>query len=628
MKRFWILLLCLLLLTGCQVDQPAPSFRETEPKPTTEPVASTEPTLPKEQPGVPLLDQGEASGETGNLLYIPNTHVESMVCPEIRLYENSLLLYEHAVNGLLQIKRVSLEDGCLLAEASYPVNPSVRVQIGNGYIGLCDGESGRVLILNESLEMERSHTVPLEGESWYLNQELETVYVFFKEGLTSYDLEADRAYWLLDNVAFVQPFEMGSGYILFSYTDSTDRKTYNRCLNLSTATIETIPVELPISSGVRNAEQWLLRQDIASGAYILVNREKAVSFTRREGLVKLIPGKRQLLLTDGSYRELSLYDLNGNFLSRCSLPEMEYASVGADLVWSGYWQGYFFRDTYDNAAHLMFWDTGTPQEGENLSVTPFGAIQAPEPILEKEIHQKITELSQRFGVDIRIADQCALDYSHYQADALTDPYEIRSALNILERAFGSYPEGFIRQLPFGTQQQIRIELVDNLRGKEDMDTHPTSVDGFAQENFDHYLIVFNALSLDTQTVYHELSHVIDKHLLWDASLRPQALFSENTWLSLQPEGFRYAYSYTDMPDAIAAYENSGYFVSSYAMTFPTEDRATLMSLIMSDKTLLQENPGMAAKMRYYAACIRDCFDTEGWPEKTLWEHTPEEWIGS
>lgn len=622
MKRFLILLLCFALLAGCRADPQIPSSPETDPMPTTEAATSPEAMLPEEQPGVPLLDQGKASGKTGNLLYIPNPHVESMVCPEIRLYENGLLLYEHAANGLLQIKRISLEDGTLQAEASYPMNAPASVQVGNGLIGVCDSDGRQVLILNESLEMERRYTVPLEGESWYLNQELETVYVFFKEGLMSYDLEADRAYWLLDNAAFVQPFERGSGYILFSYTDRTDRKTYNRCLNLSTATIETIPVELPISSGVRNAEQWLLRQDIASGTYILVNREKAVSFTWLEGLAELLPGKRQLLLTDGSYRELSLYDLNGNFLSRCSLPEIECASVGADLVWSGYWQGYFFRDTYDNAAHLMFWDTGTPQKGENLSVTPFGAIQAPEPILEKEIHQRITELSQRFGVDIRIADQCALDYSHYQADALTDPYEIRSALNILERAFGSYPEGFIRQLPFGTQQQIRIELVDNLRGKEDMDTHPTSVDGFAQENSDHYLIVFNALSLDAQTVYHELSHVIDKHLLWDATLRPQALFSENTWLSLQPEGFRYAYSYVDMPDAIAAYENSGYFVSSYAMTFPTEDRATLMSQIISDKTLLRENPGMAAKMRYYAACIRDCFDTEGWPETTVWELEP------
>jgi hypothetical protein len=196
---------------------------------------------------------------------------------------------------------------------------------------------------------------------------------------------------------------------------------------------------------------------------------------------------------------------------------------------------------------------------------------------------------------------------------------VHSALDVLERAFSVYPEGFLCQLPFGALQQIRIEVVDNLRGKDGMVTHPVSIGGFTQERFDHYLIVFDSRSLDAQTVYHELSHVIDNHLAWDASLRSKALFSEDTWLSLQPKGFLYAYSYTDMPDAIAAYENSGYFVSSYSMTFPSEDRATLMSLIMSDKTVLQENPGMVEKMRYYAACIRDCFNTEGWPLTTLWE---------
>ena len=466
-----------------------------------------------------------------------------------------------------------------------------------------------------------TYSVPLEGEYWYLNQELETVYAFLDEGLLSYDLEAGRAHWLLDDAAFVQPFRMGSGYVLFSYTDRNDQKTSNRCLNLSTDSMETVPVEGFISSGIRRGEQWLLRRDIASGTYILVDQEKAVTFTCPEGLVELLSGKRQLLITDGSYRELSLYDLEGNFLSRCTLPETEHASVGTDLVWSGYWQGYFFRDTYENTAHLMFWDIDTAQEGENLPVTSLDAVQAPESVVEKELYQQAADLSRRFGVDIRIAEQCALDYSHYQADALLDPYQIRYALNVLELAFSSYPEGFLSQLPFDTMEQIRIELVDNLHGKEGMDTHPIDIGGFAQENFDHYLIVFNSLSLDPQTVYHELSHVIDKHLEWDASLRPQALFSEEGWLALQPEGFRYAGSYTDMPDSIRAYEDSGYFINSYAMTFPTEDRATLMSVIMSDKTVPEENPGMAEKMRYYAACIRDCFDTEGWPESTLWEYT-------
>lgn len=604
MKRLCSLVLCLCLLTGCAAAPQNPSA------PQTQPPAS-----------VPLLDTAQAAGETGNLFYIPNPYVESMACPEIRLYGNSLLLYEHTVEGMLQLKRISLEDGSLLAQAAYSVTPAVKVQIGNGLIGLCDSGSGQVLLLRDSLETEKTYSVSSEGEVWHLNREMDTLYFFFpEEGLQAYDLTTGQTRWLLDYAARVQPIGAEGDFVLFSYTDRANQMTDHRCLNLSTATLETLPVEGSVHSGVRSAEQWLLRQ---ADTYTLVNQEKASVFSHPEGMVQLMPGRRQLLITDGNYREWTVYDLEGKFLSRCALPEKEHASVGTDLVWSGYWQGYFFRDTYDNSAHLMFWDTGVAVNGEDLPMTSAGEVQPPAPVMEQALYRKAQALSQRFGLDIRIAEQCALDYTHYQADALTDPYLVRRALELLEQTFGNYPEGFFRQLPHGELRQIRIELVTNLRGQENMDTHPESVGGFAQAADDHYLIVFEGGSLGAETVYHEFSHVIDKRLAWDAVLRPHALFSEERWQALQPEGFRYAESYTDMPNATAAYESSGYFISRYSMTFPTEDRATLMAQSIPDKTVLQENPAMAEKMRYYAACIRDCFNTEGWPETTLWEYTPQ-----
>ena len=196
-----------------------------------------------------------------------------------------------------------------------------------------------------------------------------------------------------------------------------------------------------------------------------------------------------------------------------------------------------------------------------------------------------------------------------------DPYFVREALNTLEQALSAYPDGFFRQLPYGNLLQIRIELVGALQGREDMDTHPTHIGGFAQSMNDHYLIVLDGTALQSETVFHELSHIIDKRLAWDASLRNDALFSEDTWLSLQPSGFRYGESYIDIPAQV----NGDYFVSAYATSFPTEDRATLMALAMTDGAALQGKDGMIAKMRYYADCIRDCFDTTGWPETTLWE---------
>ena len=97
MKRLFSLVLCLCLLTGCVAAPQNPSAQQTQPPAS-----------------VPLLDTAQAAGETGNLFYIPNPYVESMACPEIRLYGNSLLLYEHTVEGMLQLKRISLEDGSLL----------------------------------------------------------------------------------------------------------------------------------------------------------------------------------------------------------------------------------------------------------------------------------------------------------------------------------------------------------------------------------------------------------------------------------------------------------------------------------------------------------------------------------
>jgi hypothetical protein len=113
-----------------------------------------------------------------------------MACPEIRLFGNSLLMYEPTLEGMLQLKRISLEDGRVLAQAAYPATPAVTVQIGNGFIGLCDSGSGKVLILNESLEQEVTYNIPPEGENWCLNREMEILYLFFAEkGLQCRDLE-------------------------------------------------------------------------------------------------------------------------------------------------------------------------------------------------------------------------------------------------------------------------------------------------------------------------------------------------------------------------------------------------------------------------------------------------------
>jgi len=65
--------------------------------------------------------------------------------------------------------------------------------------------------------------------------------------------------------------------------------------------------------------------------------------------------------------------------------------------------------------------------------------------------------------------------------------------------------------------------------------------------------------------------------------------------------------------------NDKYFISSYACTYPTEDRATVWEQSMVGNDYPFRNKPLREKLEYYSRCIRDCFDTTGWPEVLPWE---------
>ena len=239
--------------------------------------------------------------------------------------------------------------------------------------------------------------------------------------------------------------------------------------------------------------------------------------------------------------------------------------------------------------------------------------------MEQALYERAEALSERFGVKILIAEQCAAEYSSYNTYPMTAPDFVGEALDVLEECMGRYPEGFFRQLPHGTFEHIQIELVGALMLKEGVENQPDGIAAFVQEQDGFIRIVFDGYMLEQDAVYHEFSHVIDRRLDWDAQIRDDALFSEASWLALQPEGFAYAMSYTEMQEQTLRYANTGYFVSDYSMTYPTEDRATLIAAAITQSPFLDGNSAMLEKLEYYARCIRDCFDTQDWPEVVSWE---------
>ena len=609
MKRLLLGLLCICIaLSGCTA-QPT----QTVP---TEPSETETVTLPT---ALPLLEQGIPLGEDGNLLYIPNESLEDMNCPEVRLFGNGLLLSAFIRNQYV-IRHISLEDGALLNECAISASPGVKLRIGNGSIGLLDSGTNRFHLLDDSLAIQSTQSIPTEGDSWYLNSELDTLYRFYQDqGLLARDLPTGEERWLLEDAVLTGVIGPETEYILFEYTDAKTQLTHTRCLDLSTGALETVPGTGPISTGLRRGEAWLLRKDGTTGEHLLATGDFTSAFTWADSAVTLLSPRMHLLLTDLSGRTLKLYDTEGRFISACTLPREEYATAGTDLVWSGYWDGYFFTDTVDGTCRLMFWDITPETQGEDLPMLPLEQPQEAQRVLEPALYERAEALSQRFGVKILIGEQCAAEYSHYNTYPLTDPGFVGEALDILEECMGRYPEGFFRQLPHGPFGHIQLELVGALMLKEGTENQPGDAAAFVQEQEGHLLIALDGFLLAPDTLYHEFSHVIDRRLDWDAQIREDALYSNEGWLAQQPEGFAYALSYTEMPEETLRYMETGCFDREYSMTYPTEDRATLFAAAMTQAQLLAQRPGMQKKLDYYARCIRDCFDTEGWPEVTAWE---------
>lgn len=199
------------------------------------------------------------------------------------------------------------------------------------------------------------------------------------------------------------------------------------------------------------------------------------------------------------------------------------------------------------------------------------------------------------------------------------PYgPVSAGLDLLEDALSVFPEGFFRQLIYGHIDRVQFQLVGGLAATNGFGGD-MSYAAFTDANGSVCKIVLDIYSLSKNTVWHELSHAIDRRLAWDATYRDEALFTEEGWSALNPDGFTYTGEYGSLGTNIQP-EWYSYFIDDYSMINATEDRARIFEYAVEDSgTLFRDAPGLIAKLQYYSDCIRDCFDTALWPEITAWE---------
>lgn len=619
MKRILAVLLLLgVFLSGCV----SPRTQETTP-PQTQTTIPTETTETQTEPPLPsLMDQAEPVGTQENLFYLPNPEIEAMWPEAMVFFQDSLLLWSQDIRSTgstTLLKRVSLEDGTLLGAKSFPSSGFVTVQTGENAIGICDAAMGSLYLLDSSLNITNTYSFEESYDTWYLNRDLDTLYVLsWETGIRAITLETGETQVVLDQVTDLYIRNETEDYVIVTYTDLATQMTTCRLLNLQTGLVEPLPVDTDITCANYFGDTWLIGDSFRWGKYALITgTETKYAFWQDNRFELLEQG--HLLAVDVNGGSASLYDPDGTFVSRCALPENDPGFFGRNMLWSDTYGGYFLLALgSEPAARLLFWDVSAPMTGEPLPLTV--KTEKTYDGADPALYQRAEALSQRFGVEIRIADQCRLDYGLFVSTEVDRTEDISYALDVLEDALSQYPEGFLEQLKYGSIQNVQFELVGLLKATDDS-LYSGTYAGFTREEGNCNLVVLDIYEICDSHIYHELTHIIDRKLSFDAAIREDALFSEETWNTYLPQGFAYAETYLDLsPDAYWDYVFQGYFVSDYACRYATEDRATMMEMAMTGSSGLfgQDSP-LARKLSYYSACIRDCFRSDTWEETTLWE---------
>lgn len=249
----------------------------------------------------------------------------------------------------------------------------------------------------------------------------------------------------------------------------------------------------------------------------------------------------------------------------------------------------------------------------------------------KPLKERADKMEEEYGVEVYIGEECG-NYSGGYSSAPYLGYEnVEDALDKLEYALAKYPKGFFAQFNDSYTKGLHVYLAGELRGVED-DVLDLAGGFKASENYKIVLYInCDFVDMIESTFHHELCHAIDEKICNADIERDNPLLSDEIWDKFNPKEGMYTFTYDEygfdgnhkyvydleMYDSLS----DVYFIDSYAMTYPTEDRARLFEAIMGEAYTYMEfekTPNLQEKIEYFSECMRQTFDTTGW-EDVHWE---------
>ena len=613
-KALLLLLVFVILLSGC--DQlPFGDGGEPAVEPTHE--IETDVTEPEEtEPWI--YEQGRAWDKENVLLDVTPAIPGGLQYSSVDALGDDLLIWGYDTHleetVTIQLCVLELDEGTVRAKRDISLPKFANVQILDDRIYLADRENGEIIALDDNLlTVDTWTTEPMDGE-WYMGANGKLYISDWNNQFWIRDLSTGETEpWLTDGGSVIYVNHLDEQIVIEYSTYDTGAFAY-ACLDLRTGIFAELGDDRYYSTVAFVNGNWVCGSYNDFMLYTYFRPDMQPMTVDTDGGILMPVDGKYLLCTSEMETDVALYDLDGNPVSRCVLSETPYSYHITECVWSEQFDGYFcVVGNYGENHRILFWDISKGADGEPLSMEPLPADSETDALLKA----RAGALGEKHGVTILVSNDCSTEFSEFYASIESDYYKVNAALDLLDEALSVYPEGFIRQLRYGSVHGIQIHLITDLMA-DGSGRYGDGYNAFTQEMGSYYLMVMDIEDTHPETYYHEFSHIIDSYLEYDSWYREDALYSEEAWAALNPSWFSgYSYDYSIEHEL----EDWTSFVDGYATISPTEDRARVMEYAMMDygQYTFDGAPVLLAKLAYYSRCIRDAFDTEGWPKDLPWE---------
>ena len=612
MKKILLALLCCLLLMGCGAEVPEPETAS----PTTLPV--TAPTEPQGyyDPGSPL--------ETATNGAVQCYPLKDVMCSDILALGDNILLIAAGENSaeLTLLTGENLYPAAQLHISGWLSSDSHSLHYWENGISFYEEGTNQTVVVDNDLRVVSFIDAPenLVGEP-ILSSDCKTLYYCTEDSIRALELgtgisrcvkEMDYPYQVLTGL------HMNDTVLTCIYRDGTlDSRTM--FLSAETgATLHTIFSEPAFASWGDRYYAGIAENSVVSRLFGTMDGQ-AMSLNLAEDVLHYFLPRNNAAITVTSWDDIHLlvnyYDLDTGYRTGA----LNLTSDAFPWAFCAYGNGKICFLQYDREYEsqvLCVWDTTrSPVIDDHCYTGQHYTRDNPDEEGLAQCRAYAEEIGNRYGIEVLIHKEAAavepfdydLEYEHRVG-------VLKRELELLDRNLSRYPEGFLSTLA-SRFDGITICIVQSLTGTAEAGSLESANGIQFLSGYRAYIALASPYNTE-YSLYHEMCHLIDTVVITESG-------AYDRWDELNPKDFAYDYDYianTTRDGSAYLQDSNRYFIDTYSMSFPKEDRARIMEYAMTEgNEFYFQSTAMQAKLLALCQGIREAFGLRKSPETFPWE---------